>query len=409
MLVMEHYFRDVLQIPAANFETRNYFLLGDRLTTARERAAQDQRLVDRSEHRFDRLSSFQVLSGLMHFVMNQIQNIGKNSWGGADRDTVSLETCVKKLPNRESINVRKIDFYAWLRFLDVVLRALVLQAAIVILRLPSPEALDTCNLDDNTFCKLCMHIATQFVMPSLDRLEAEGLKRLPGSTQNGNAVLLMHDLMTVWEMRQSIKFGHPERMQRMLKFWTPMFYAGGSYNYANEGMELLHNLVHDWPSEISNILRAGMFINTQGKPSTFKETDIRVEHFNKVVKSHTDGVNAAPGALEKIVPAIGHIQELREQVFEDLGINAHDHYHSNVAQHKDVRLLLGHFFSAKVFDFSADVASLHTMVDLYRSGLQHLAGPGGGHAKHLQRHILCRQIRVSEVAGDNGGITGGEA
>ncbi|KAJ7342794.1 hypothetical protein DFH08DRAFT_938169 [Mycena albidolilacea] len=307
VLVMEHYFRDVLQIPAANFETRNYFLLGDRLTTAREHAAQDQRL-----------------------------NIGKNAWGGADRDTVSLETCIKKLPNCESINVRKIDFYAWLRFLDVVLCALVLQAAIVILRLPSPEALDTCNLDDNAFCKLCTHIATQFVMPSFDRLEAEGIKRLPGSTQNGNAVLLMHDLMSVQEMRQSIKFGHPERMQRMLKFWTPMFYTGGSYNYANEGMELLHNLVHDWPSEISNILCAGMFINTQGKPSTFKETDIRVEHFNKVVKSHTDGVNAAPGALEKIVPVIGHIQELHEQVFEDLGINDHDHYHSKVAQHKDV-------------------------------------------------------------------------
>ncbi|KAJ7315567.1 hypothetical protein DFH08DRAFT_942843 [Mycena albidolilacea] len=279
-----------------------------------------------------------VLSGLMHFVMNQIQNIGKNAWGGADRDAVSLETCVKKLPNRESINVCKIDFYAWLRFLDVVLRALVLQAAIVILRLPSPEALDTCNLDDKAFCKLCTHIATQFVMPSLDRLEAEGLKRLSGSTQNANAVLLMHDLMTVLEMRQSIKFGHPERMQRMLKFWTPMFYAGGRYNYANEGMELLHNLVHDWLSEVSNILCAGMFINTQGKPN---------------------GVNAALGALEKIVPAIGHIQELREQVFEDLGIDDHDHYHSKVAQHKDVRLLLRHFLSAKVFNFSADASGKH--------------------------------------------------
>jgi hypothetical protein len=43
------------------------------------------------------------------------------------------------------------------------------------------------------------------------------------------------------------------------------------------------------------------------------------------------------------------------------------------------------------------------MVDLYRSGLQHLAGPGGGHAKHLQRHILRGQIRESEVMGDNGG------
>jgi hypothetical protein len=71
-------------------------------------------------------------------------------------------------------------------------------------------------------------------MPSLDGLEAEGLKRLSGSTQNSNAVLLMHDLMTVREMCQSIKFGHPERMQRMLKFWTPMFYTAVWEKYVRD-------------------------------------------------------------------------------------------------------------------------------------------------------------------------------
>jgi hypothetical protein len=83
MLVMEHYFRDVLKIPPKTFETQNFFLLGDRLTTARERAAQDQRAVDRSEHRIDHLSCFEILSGMMQFVMNQIQNVGKNAWGGS--------------------------------------------------------------------------------------------------------------------------------------------------------------------------------------------------------------------------------------------------------------------------------------------------------------------------------------
>jgi hypothetical protein len=48
----------------------------------------------------------------------------------------------------------------------------------------------------------------------------------------------------------------------MIKYWTPMFYAGGGYNYANEGMELLHNLEHDWPVDIRHVLHGGMLMNT---------------------------------------------------------------------------------------------------------------------------------------------------
>jgi hypothetical protein len=112
-------------------------------------------------------------------------------------------------------------------------------------------------------------------LPCLDRLDAEGIKKMPGCTESGNAVLLMHDLMTVREIRIAIKHGHPERMQRMLKYWTPMFYAGGSYHYANESMELLHNLEHDWHKETALVLGAGMLVNNKGTSAKFKETDIR--------------------------------------------------------------------------------------------------------------------------------------
>lgn len=260
MLVIEHYFCHVLGIPKKVFEERFFFLLGDRLTTARDRAAQDQRAVDRSEYRVDHLSSFEVTSGIMHFVMNQVHNIGKNTWGGANKDPVSLLTLLEKLPNRTNINLRKIDFYAWLRFLDTVLRALVLRAAMMILGVSD---LKHEKLSTFMFQTLCQRIVAAFLLPSLDSLEAEGIKTLPGSTQSGNAVLLMHDLMTLREMRHAIKYGHPERMERILKYWTPMFYAGGSFNYANESMELLHNLNHDWPSDISPILRGGMLINNK--------------------------------------------------------------------------------------------------------------------------------------------------
>ncbi|KAJ7349601.1 hypothetical protein DFH08DRAFT_806951 [Mycena albidolilacea] len=80
MLVMEHYFRDVLQIPKETFQARNFFLLGDR-------------------------------SGLLKI---NVQNIGKNAWGGAGQDSVSLSKLLEKLSSHANINLKKIDFYAWL-------------------------------------------------------------------------------------------------------------------------------------------------------------------------------------------------------------------------------------------------------------------------------------------------------
>ncbi|KAJ7273913.1 hypothetical protein C8J57DRAFT_1594584 [Mycena rebaudengoi] len=209
MLVIGHYYTDILRMPKSLFEQRNYFLLGDRLTTARARAAQDQRALDRSEDRIDNLSSFETLSGIMHVCMNQVNNIGKNAWGGEDRDSVSLQTLLSKLPNRSDINLRKIDFYAWLRFLDVVLRALVLKAAMTILHLQSPAELGQ-RFTHEGFMSLCTQISSQLLMPSVDKLEAEGIKKLLGHTASGHAVLLMHDLMTIREMCHAVKHGHPD-------------------------------------------------------------------------------------------------------------------------------------------------------------------------------------------------------
>jgi len=129
MIVLRHYFLEVLALPKSIFKRIMFFVLRDRLTTAQDRAAQDQRAVDRSEFRVDHLSSFTMISGLMHVCMNKMQNIGRNMWGTTDRDDVSLLTLRDLLPNRSNVNLHKHDFYAWLRFLDAVLRSLTITAA----------------------------------------------------------------------------------------------------------------------------------------------------------------------------------------------------------------------------------------------------------------------------------------
>jgi len=394
MVVLRHYFLDVLQLPKSIFENTMYFILGDRLTTARDRAAQDQRAVDRSDFRIDHLSSFAMTSGLMHVCLNFIINIGKNLWGESSNDPTSLRLLCSLLPNRGEINLRKIDFYAWLRFLDVVLRALVVTAAIAIQQADSLSSLaQTPGMTSAQLHALSLQIVDNYLIPSPDRLEEEGIKVIQGETYSGHAILVMHDLMTLREMRHAIKHGHPTRVFRMLKYWTPMFYAGRSYNYANECMELSHNLLHDWPPDSAKALLAGMLVNNSGRKDGFVEADLNCEHLNRRIQALTRGPNVTPRMLALAAPAVGHIRHLTEDIFREMGVEEQNQKHSHVQQHKDVQALVHHFLQHKVFDFRSDVATERTVTDLYPTGLQCLAGQKGGHAKHLIRHRLRLRTR----------------
>ncbi|KAF6745044.1 hypothetical protein DFP72DRAFT_824883 [Ephemerocybe angulata] len=403
MIVLEHYWTKVLGIPKAAFEDTMYTVLGDRLTVARDRAAQDQRAVDLSPHAFDHFSSFSMVGGLMHYEMNFIAAFAGNSWGTeGSTDAVSLSTLHKLLPNRGDVNPRKINYYAWLRFLDVVLQALVLKAAMTSTKKSTPEALAAyLKESDESRLKLsqvAMQVVDSFLIPSPDRLEDSGVKSLKGETESGHAILLFHDIMTLREMHDAVKRGHPTRVLRMIKYWMPMFYAAGSFNYSNECMETLHNVIHDWPSPYGDVAFKGMFFNPRGRIEDFKPTDIRVEHLNDRVKEKAHGSNASPAVLEKVVPAMGLLQDLTDRVFEEMGVEALNQRHAHVGQRNDVRILLRHLDSHNIFEFTKDKPSKHDVVDLYRFGLQRVSGANGGHRRHLERHKLRLQARHSTSA-----------
>ncbi|KAJ7319279.1 hypothetical protein DFH08DRAFT_1034962, partial [Mycena albidolilacea] len=231
------------------------------------------------------------------------------------------------------------------------------------------------------------------LVPLLDRPEADGVKTVPGNTPSGHAVLLMLDLMTPRKMRHAIKHGHPERMERMLKYWAPMYYAGGRYNYAKKLMELLRNLNHDWPVDISPLIRGGMLMN-DGRATSFKETDIRVEQFNKSIKSHAHGVNARPALLEKITPALGHVQNLTNQICVELDVDIEIKHHAKGPAGQGCWVTSRAPLYRGNIRFAADTPSQHAVIDLYCGCLQRLAGPAeGGHAKHLRRHYLRFRTR----------------
>ena len=57
--------------------------------------------------------------------------------------------------------------------------------------------------------ELVTKIVGRFLMPSVSLLETRGVKNFKGNTVLGHAIILMHHLMTLQEMQDAIKHGHP--------------------------------------------------------------------------------------------------------------------------------------------------------------------------------------------------------
>src|SRR6267154_3260970 len=141
-----------------------------------------------------------------------------------------------------------------------------------------------------------------------------------------------------------------------------MFYAAGHYNYAHECMELLHNLIHDWPSKYAEVALNGMIINPSGQPAAFKPTDIHVEHLNYRIKERAHGTNATPDLLEKYTPVMGYVRSLTDRISRELGVESRNQVHAHVTQRLDIELLVGHLAEHEIFNFALDTLSEHAVV-----------------------------------------------
>jgi hypothetical protein len=180
-----------------------------------------------------------------------------------------------------------------------------------------------------------------------------------------------------------------------------MYYAGKSYNYAHECMELLHNIHHDWPSDSAKVLTAGMLVNTTGREDGFVEVDMHVEHLNGRIKGRAHGTNATSELLAKVTGALGHVRDLTDTLFSQLGVDEINRYHSHVKQHQDIQMLVRHLMKHQVFDFNVDEQSTHHVVDLYHTGLHRLAGRDGGHANTLlvTSYVFeCATMRITRLS-----------
>ena len=68
--------------------------------------------------------------------------------------------------------------------------------------------------------------------------------------------------------------------QQVDYMWIPRFVGTGKRNYAAEAVNMIANMMADFPKHVAYLATHNRTINTEGKPGHGKPVDQMMEHFN---------------------------------------------------------------------------------------------------------------------------------
>jgi hypothetical protein len=95
-------------------------------------------------------------------------------------------------------------------------------------------------------------------------------------------------------------------------------------------MDLLHNLMHNWPANLVKVLLGTMLVNPKARAGGFYEADFLNEHYNKLIKELIQGSKVAPELLNRQTAAIAPVWDLTDTLFSDLGVEARTAHHAKM-------------------------------------------------------------------------------
>ena len=90
----------------------------------------------------------------------------------------------------------------------------------------------------------------------------------------------LHLAFMYMDLRNAIRFEEGAQIVRHWKLWLPRFIGTGRKNYSKESVELIGNMLADFPKHIAFIATHNRTVNTQGKLGHGKLIDQMVEHYN---------------------------------------------------------------------------------------------------------------------------------
>ncbi len=119
----------------------------------------------------------------------------------------------------------------------------------------------------------------QWLQSTAERLVA---KTLMPSASNGDHLFsrhraFLHTAYLYVDLRDAIRYENGPDIVRQWKIWLPRFVGTGKKNYATEAVNLLANLLADFPKHIAYIISNNRTVNTHGKIGHRKPVD---EHYN---------------------------------------------------------------------------------------------------------------------------------
>ena len=122
----------------------------------------------------------------------------------------------------------------------------------------------------------------QWLRSTAEKLAAQTL--MPAASSDDHLFSMhrafLHTAYLYVDLRDAIRYENGPHIVRQWKIWLPRFVGTGKKNYATEAVNLLANLLADFPKHIAYITKNNRTVNTHGKIGHGKPVDQMIEHYN---------------------------------------------------------------------------------------------------------------------------------
>ena len=263
---------------------------------------------------------------------------------------------------RNVVKKPKADFNACDDFFQLVVICHVLAAAMEVLRMNSiTDTPDEALIPADTWMQTkedrksilhatCKSIVDQFATFPVPGDSHSKVNNNP-DTVNGYACEVLNLGLFYLEYADAVKEGDGNRVLRCWHYLLPLFKASGRVNYSLEVLYTLYQLHFSLsPRQVHQLLWS-RFVNVHGLPSHNIESDLHMEHLNRMCKDAISymGANKTDKTIQRVGKSIGTITRVTDKFDNEHSIRSVAGKHAAAKATKDQHIILSELTKLAVF------------------------------------------------------------
>ena len=288
---------------------------------------------------------------------------------GSGREHGTLYQLRNKINRTDVVKNPKSNFNACDDFLEIVVNAHVVSAALATLKMsnledqpsasvigiPSSENLWTYPNDERKAIlrSVCEKIVNNFINFSFNTPQ----------TNRGEVHDEIHNYACNFlslgcfylAYKDAIKEGDGMRVLECWRYLLPIFHNAGRRNYSKEAFCFLTQYFHDLPPQQAQQFLYSRFVNTKGVRGRNIALDLHLEHLNRLCKDCVKGLgaNKTKENIERCSKALGVLDKILSNFDDNNHVPNTSGAHSRPSYKEDLHSIVDELKEAKVFSVVA--------------------------------------------------------